>query len=242
MKKSIFAVLIAIWSAMVVPVQSQTGQEIFQSCVDAMGINRAIDSFKTFSIKTILYSQGDRVSMTYMSKEIGEDEHVSRFEQRHQGKEEAFVITNDEFFRVVPNFEMFDLEDAGQIHNILINVFPHVIINRYAKDTSENVNYEVLEPAKFNGKNAKRVKVSDKDDENKENYAIYCFDEASNFYLGFEVPQYKVAVYAESPKRTKGFTYSSVIKVMREGKKTQEFEIDKFEANITLDDKLFSKP
>jgi hypothetical protein len=46
----------------------------------------------------------------------------------------------------------------------------------------------------------------------------------------------------ESPKRTKGFVYPTTIKSLTNGKKQSEIEIDKFEVNITLDDKLFAKP
>jgi hypothetical protein len=184
-----------------------------------------------------VYAQNQKISIKFYQKMVDSNEMMLRFEQSSMGKEEIYVITEDEFFQVKPNYEERDRDDAGQIQLMFMTVLPTV--QGITDDT--NIVVEIVETTNYNGKSCKKISVAQKDKPTEIIKYIY-LDAVTNWFTGYEVPGGKGGIVAESPKKVKGFVYPSTIKMMQNGKKASEIEIDKIEVNIELDDALFAKP
>jgi hypothetical protein len=215
---------------------AETATEALQSCATAMGYNK-LDSFKTMSIKAYMYAQNQKISLKFYQKVVDSNEAMMRFEQSSMGKEDAFVITEEEFFRVKPNYEEMDRDNASEIQMMYGMVMPTV--QDVIDDTTSIC--EIVETTKYNGKSCKKISIAKKDAPTEILQYIY-LDAATNWFVGLEAPGGQGGIVTENPKKVKGFVYPSIIKMMQNGKKVFEIEIDKIEANLELDDALFAKP
>ncbi|MCL2312697.1 MAG: hypothetical protein FWC41_09490 [Firmicutes bacterium] len=230
-----------------VNVFAETGIEVLKAAATAMNYEK-YKEFNTLQIRATLYvtvgGQNQRVGMRVMSK--GDD--LLRFEQTFMGKDEVYVITEDAFFKLKPVFQEMDKTDAEyvQIVSFLSMMLPTSMFAMIDSLDEEKVIVELLDNEKFQGKNAKKVRIAPKElpanapAEAAEGQTFY-FDAMTNWFLGMDATP-KVSLVFESMKRLKGFVYPTVIKVMVEGKKQQEIEINKMEADIELSDSLFARP
>jgi len=242
MKKFLFSLFLVFCYT---NLSAQTGKELIQTCITAMQIDK-LDSFKTVSVKAYQYgSSGNKASLRYYSKDYGEGTDVeskARLEASSMGKDQAFVLTEDEIFQVVPKYEEIDKQDAGQLFMIINQLFPTHSLLSVVKDTTNKTLFTLAEgTTKFNDKNCKKVSVSSA--EKPEEIIQYLFfDEATNWFQGVEIDseQGKVNVLCSGFKKTKGHVYPTTIKILVGSKKIVEYEIDKFEVNIELEDSLFS--
>jgi len=133
-----------------------------------------------------------------------------------------------------------------QLLTVFSMLFPTFDILRLSKaiDTLESVVIEYDGAADFNKKKCKKISIRSKEQkENGEEPSQYMyFDEVSNYFLGMDMPSQNATITCEGFKRVKGMVYPTTIKILQNGKKVQEMEIDKLEANIELKDSLFEKP
>jgi hypothetical protein len=224
---------------------AQTGKDIMQLSVTAMRLDK-IDTFKTLSIKAYLYQQGQKTSIRYFSKDYGEGYEVinkSRIELSSMGKETAFVFTEDDIFQVIPKYEEIDKEDAGQLFQIMAWMLPAQDVNMAFKDTSDAIIFTLQEgTSKFNDKNCKKISISSKEKPEEVSQSLF-FDEATNWYQGleFKTSQGIIGLTCSDFKKSKGYVYPTTIKLLSDGKKVLELEIDKLETDIPLEDSLFEK-
>jgi hypothetical protein len=243
MKKILLAMLIVFVSTAFLA-KAETGMEVLNACASAMKVEK-LDSFKTISIKAYLYQQGQKVSIKYFSKDYGKNDDMEtkvRLEQSAMGQESALIITEDEIFQVVPEYEVIDRDDAAMLFQIIEWLFP-TDIRRVVRDTTGKVVFKLEEEiTKFNSKNCKKIGVasSEKPEEIKQHLYL---DEATNWLQGVDISTEKgtISLVLDGFKKIKGFVYPTTIKLLNEGKKLLEVEIDKFEANIELEDSLFEK-
>ena len=233
-------------------ISAQTGKELLQTCVSAMQLNK-LDSFKTMSVKAYQYdTRGNKASLRFYSKDYSEgiegaeSDEKMRLEASSMGKDQAFVFDNDEIFQVVPKYEEIDKEDASQLSFILNTLFPthsiFQIAKHIAKDTTDKIMYNLQEgTTKFNDKNCKKVNVVSAEKPDEVAQYMY-FDEATNWFQGVETPteQGIISLLCSGFKKTKGHVYPTTIKILADGKKVVEIEIDKLEVDINLEDSLFS--
>lgn len=247
MKKNLILTCVLFAFFAVCNAHSQTpGKDAVQACITAMKIDKMVDSFQTMSVKFYVYQQGQKVIIKYLSKDKSEEEQFVRFEQSMNGKEEAYVYlaADEEFFKVAPQYEELSPEDAGMFFQLLYSVFPYINVPSLLKDTTGKLLVDIVGSEEFEGRKCKKIGLGVKDSTTGEpKYHQYLYtDEVSNFLYGVEMPENNVKVVCENMKKVKGVVYPATVKVLVNGTKQVEFEIDKIEANIELDDALFAKP
>lgn len=223
---------------------AQTGLDVIQSCVTAMQLDKT-KSFKTISIKAYLYGQNNKSSIRYFCKTYGEGDEAedkARLELSTMGKEQAFVFADDEIFQVVPNYEEIDKQNAGELYQIMGWLFPTAAFTSILKDTSELKAIFALQEGttKFNDKSCKKIAVSSKEKPDEIGQYLY-FDEVTNWFQGLEIPSTDrtIGLTCSDFKKKTGYVYPTIIKILSNGKKMVEVEIEKLEADIELDDALF---
>ncbi|MCL2039726.1 MAG: hypothetical protein FWG85_04775 [Bacteroidetes bacterium] len=224
---------------------AQTGKELIETCISAMQLNK-LDSFKTMSVKAYQYdTRGNKGALRYYSKDYGEGDDVetkARLELSSMGKDQVFVFADDEIFQVVPKYEEIDREDAGQLVMIISTLFPTHGLFLVSKDTSDKVIYNLQDgTTKFNDKNCKKISVSSAEKPDDIIQHLY-FDEATNWFQGIENPTENgtISMLCSGFKKTKGHVYPTTIKILSNGKKAAEIEIDKLEVDINIEDSMFS--
>ena len=226
---------------------AQTGKDIIQSCITSMRLDK-LDSVMTVSAKAYLYQQSQKTTIRYFNKDYGDgtsenSDSKIRIELSSMGKEDAFVIADDEFFRVVPNYEELDPANMGQLQQLMGWMFPTFSIISIVKDTVDAAIFTLQEgTTKFNDKNCKKISIASK--EKPEEIIQYIFfDESTNWFQGVEIPteQGIIGLTCSSFKKAKGHVYPTTIKLLNDGKKLLEVEIDKLEFDISLEDSLFER-
>ena len=242
MKKIIqkLIILISLGIIIAVNLNAQTGKELLTNCATAMRWDK-LDSFQTWSVKLFIYGAGQKVSLKIFSKNNDLKESFTRVEQTMTGNEEVFVLTDNDFFRLVPNYELLDMSDAATIYQLLTIFFPSAGIMPLLFDTTDAFVLKLVGTEKINNSSCKKVSFA-LSTEPQNILQYFYFDEVTNYMVSTEMPEQKVSFVFEGMKREKGYVYASTIKMLQDGKKVQEFEIDKLEFNIELDDSLFAKP
>jgi hypothetical protein len=134
---------------------------------------------------------------------------------------------------VKPQLEVLQREDAEQFMQMIGTILPTTSFE--IDDSTET--YELLGTEEFNGKSCKKIKVTMKETPGMEQM-IYT-DAMTNWIVGMKIGPMDFIL--EGMKKVKGFVYPSAIKIVSEGKTAMEFEISKIEADIELEDSLFSK-
>jgi hypothetical protein len=222
---------------------AETGKEVFQACAEAMKFEK-LKEFKTLQLKAYLYVQGQKIGIKVLTKG---DENM-RFEQTVMGREEIYVSTEESFFKLKPIYEELDKDDASyaQISQMLVQLLPPLLFGGIDSLDEEKASIELVGTENFNGKSCKKVRIAPKElppDAPAEAAVgqIFYFDAITNWLLGIDFSPKTTFVY-ESMKKVKGYVYPTVIKLMNDGKKVYEIEIDKIEADIELNDNLFAKP
>ena len=242
--KKILALLMLVIG--ITNLNAQGPKDIFQSCVTAMRLDK-LDSVMTVSIKAYLYAQTNRTSVRYYSKDYGDPNNSDgedvkiRLELSAQGKEDVFIFADEEIFQIIPKYEEIDTRNAGQLYEIMGYLMTTGIVSAIAKDTSDAAIYTLHEgTTKFNDKNCKKISVAAKETPD-EIGRYYYFDEATNWFQGMDIPVEKrtIGVVLTNFKKAKGIVYPAVVKLLDDGKKALEIEIDKFELDIALEDSLF---
>jgi len=222
-----------------------SGKDIINLCITAMRIDK-LDSFKTASVKAYLYQQGNKTSIRYINKEYGEGDNIEtkfRLELSSMGKETAVVFTDDDIFQVVPKYEELDKEDIGQLYQIMNWMFPTVGLLAVIKDTTDKTIFTLQDgTSKFNDKNCKKVSIA-ANEKPEEILQYLFFDESTNWFQGLEIPLEKgiLGLTCSNFKKKSGYVYPTTIKILQDGKKILEVEIDKFEVDIAVEDSLFEK-
>ena len=217
-----------------VNVFAETGIDVIRASATAMNFAK-LKEFNTMQIRATVYAQNQRVGIRVMSK--GDD--LLRFEQTIMGRDEIYVLTEDAFFQLKPVFKELDKEDALSIMILISRMMPTMMFGDVDSLNEEKVSIELIGIEKFNGKDAKKVRMTPK--ESPETVQYLYFDAITNWLLGVDLTSQVSLVY-EKMKRLKGYVYPAVIKLMVDGKKQQEIEINKLEADIDLPDSLFERP
>jgi hypothetical protein len=246
----IVLMLVAVLFVGTLPIYAETGIEALDACAKAMKYEK-LDSVKTFQMKAYMYVQGQKVSINVYQK----DDSLVRVEQAvpMMGKSKAFVIKFldsevEEYFQVEPTYEELDVDDAGEALSIMMQLIPRV---PPIKPDDTTVKVEIVGKEKFNGKDCDKIEVKAVGDTTG-NKAYYYLDVAthwlvgtSNTIKGSDGKEHILDMQLSGMKKLKGsggFVYASNIKILGDGKKEYEFEIDSFTANPEVDDKLFAKP
>jgi len=224
---------------------AQNAKDVIQSCVTAMRLDK-LDSFKTASIRASLYLQGQKTSIRYFAKDYGEGDDADtklRFEMSSMGNETAIVFADEEIFQVVPKYEELDKEDIGPIYQIMGLLLPTMGISPILKDTTDELILTLQTgTTKFNDKNCKKISVSLKEKPDEMIQHLF-FDETTNWFQGLEQPYSNgsITTICSGFKRKSGYVYPTTIKLLLDGKKMSEIEIDKFDVDINIEDSIFER-
>ncbi|MDR0927280.1 MAG: hypothetical protein LBO69_05885 [Ignavibacteria bacterium] len=226
-------ILIAILTATYSSTYAETGREALEACATAMKYDK-LDSFQTQSIKATIYIGDQRQTVKIFQK----DSNLVRFETSAMGKEDAYVLTDDEFFQVKPEYEEFDVSEAGQLLQIYEMVLPTVHSILRVPDT--NIVLTISGEGDYGGKKCKKIGISSPKTPDEISQYVY-LDAQTNWLVGIGDDKGNGLVLS-SMKKVKGFVYAATIKIMKDGKKQFEIEVNSFEANPELDDAIFAKP
>lgn len=210
-------------------IYAETAKEVIETCMTAMKYEK-LDSFKTLVVQAYQYAQGKKQSIKIFNK----DDKI-RFEFSAMGNEEAYVYAEDNFFKIKPDYEEMDKEDAAGVFMLMQLVMPNV---KTLLDTNYVLKLDGTED--FNGKSCKKISVAMQKTPDEIIQYVY-IDAITNWFSGTNAPK-SIGVTLEKMKKHKGYVYPAVIKLTREGKKLAEIEIDKLEADVEIDDALFAKP
>ena len=205
---------------------AETGKELLDACAKAM----KHEKFKEFNTSKI------EASVTQMGMNIGlmlyiKDKNL-RLEQSLMGQEMVLVATAEgTAFMLKPNRQEIPSEQSQQVRGQISMFMPNVL--ELQEDVSPE-NIELVGTEDFNGKSAKKVKITEESGE----FFVF-IDPITNWLVGISMPMFDLAF--DSMKKVKGLVYPSNTKVMQGGQVAAEYNIDKWEVNIDIPDSLFAK-
>ena len=206
---------------------AETGKDLLDACEKAMGHNRFAE-FKTCKIEASINQMGIKAELVIYKK--GNN---IRLEQSAMGQEMVYVVTENAFFMLKPSFQELPMEQAESITGQISVIIPNVA--EFKKEVQpENIALAGL--ADFNGKSAKKVKLSNADGD-----SFLFLDPVTNWLTGVSIPDAGLDLTFESMKRVRGFVYPSVIKMTQSGQSIGEITVNSFEVDIELADSLFAK-
>jgi outer membrane lipoprotein-sorting protein len=130
------------------------------------------------------------------------------------------------------------MEEAAPIMQMISMILPSMMLLNVDSTDEETVLIELLGTEEYNKKSCKKIRIAPKENPDGSEQIIYT-DAQSNWLVALQMGP--ISLNLEGMKKVKGYVYPSVIKIMSNGTKLSEIEISKIEADIDLEDSLFTK-